>query len=81
MLIKSPKKSDLKEHQVTDESVYLQRRELIKKMGFVGAGTLLSSAIPGCKNPGSSSYIIFILSRTSVDSESPFERITICLCF
>ncbi len=50
MLIKSPKKSDLKEHQVTDESVYLQRRELIKKMGFVGAGTLISSAIPSVAN-------------------------------
>ena len=50
MLIKSPKQSDLKEYQVTDESVYLQRRELIKKMGFVGAGTLLASAIPSIAN-------------------------------
>jgi sulfoxide reductase catalytic subunit YedY len=46
MLIKSPAKSSLKEHQVTDESVYLQRRQLVKKMGFVGAGTLISSVIP-----------------------------------
>lgn len=46
MLIKSSVESSLKEHQVTDESVYLQRRQIIKKMGFVGAGALLSSAIP-----------------------------------
>ncbi|MFT6207278.1 MAG: sulfoxide reductase catalytic subunit YedY, partial [Colwellia sp.] len=46
MLIKSPAKSSLKEHQVTDESVYLQRRQLVKNMGFIGAGTLISSAIP-----------------------------------
>jgi len=43
MLIKSPQKSSLQESQVTDQSVYLQRREIIKKMGFIGAGSLLSS--------------------------------------
>jgi sulfoxide reductase catalytic subunit YedY len=50
MLIKSPKKSSLLDHQVTDESVYLQRRNLIKKMGFVGAGALLSSTISQVAN-------------------------------
>ena len=47
MLIKTPKKSDLKESQVTEENVYLQRRKLLKNMGFIGAGSLLSSAAHG----------------------------------
>ena len=42
MLIKRSKKADLKEHQVTDEKIYLQRRRYIKQMGFLGAGSLLS---------------------------------------
>lgn len=44
MLIKNPKSYELKEHQVTDETTYLNRRELLKKMGYVGAGSLLASA-------------------------------------
>ncbi|MAG77363.1 MAG: protein-methionine-sulfoxide reductase catalytic subunit MsrP [Colwelliaceae bacterium] len=44
MLIKNPKSYELKEHQVTDEKTYLNRRELLKKMGYVGAGSLLASA-------------------------------------
>ncbi|WP_416306035.1 protein-methionine-sulfoxide reductase catalytic subunit MsrP [Neptunicella sp. SCSIO 80796] len=45
MLIKIPRTSKLTENQVTDEAVYLQRRQLLKKMGFIGAGALLSGAI------------------------------------
>jgi len=44
MLIKSPAKSALTEHHVTDENVYVDRRSLLKKMGFLGAGTLLATA-------------------------------------
>jgi sulfoxide reductase catalytic subunit YedY len=44
MIIKTTSTSDCKEHDVTDENVYHQRRELIKKMGFLGAGSLLSSS-------------------------------------
>jgi len=44
MIIKTTSSSDCKEHDVTDEKVYQQRRELIKKMGFLGAGSLLSSS-------------------------------------
>tara|TARA_R110002012_G_scaffold155779_1_gene316616 strand:+ start:1075 stop:2073 length:999 start_codon:yes stop_codon:yes gene_type:complete len=43
MLIKTPKASVICESQVTDESVYNQRRDIIKSMGFVGASALLSS--------------------------------------
>ena len=45
MLIKIPKKSHLNDFDVTDESIYHQRRSLLKKMGFLGAGALLNSAI------------------------------------
>ncbi|WP_438862887.1 protein-methionine-sulfoxide reductase catalytic subunit MsrP [Neptunicella sp.] len=44
MLIKIPAKSELLENQITDESIYLQRRQILKTMGFVGAGALLSGA-------------------------------------
>ncbi|WP_158968834.1 protein-methionine-sulfoxide reductase catalytic subunit MsrP [Paraglaciecola sp. L3A3] len=43
MLIKSTKKSDIKESQVTDEQVYNNRRHMLKTMGFLGASALLSS--------------------------------------
>ncbi|MDP5032395.1 MAG: protein-methionine-sulfoxide reductase catalytic subunit MsrP [Paraglaciecola sp.] len=43
MLIKTPAKSTCKEHQVTDETVYKQRRQIIKSMGFLGAASLLQS--------------------------------------
>ena len=42
MLIKSIKPSDCREHQVTDEKIYLDRRHYLKQMGFLGAGALLS---------------------------------------
>ena len=43
MLIKLSNHNTLKDHHVTDEQVYLQRRQLIKKMGFLGAGALLAN--------------------------------------
>jgi len=45
MLIKTPAKSLLKENQVTDESLYMNRRDLLKKLGYLGAGTLLSTSV------------------------------------
>ena len=44
MLIKRTNRSDSKESDVTDEKIYLNRREIVKKMGFLGAGTLLSTS-------------------------------------
>lgn len=43
MLIKKTTFSALKENNVTDESVYFNRRQILKKMGFIGAGALLAS--------------------------------------
>jgi len=52
MLIKTPKKSYLNDSNVTAESVYLERRSLLKQMGFLGAGALMSSAISKSANAG-----------------------------
>lgn len=52
MLIKNSSKSTLGYSDVTDESIYLNRRSLLKKMGFLGAGTLMSSAIANNANAG-----------------------------
>lgn len=42
MLIKTTTHSSCKEHQITEEKVYFERRDMLKKMGFFGAGALLS---------------------------------------
>ena len=52
MLIKIPSKNTLKDANVTDESIYLERRSLLKKMGFLGAGTLIGSAITSNASAG-----------------------------
>lgn len=44
MLIKLAQSCEEKESQVTDEGVYLQRRQLLKQFGFLGAGALLAGA-------------------------------------
>ncbi|MGS2720073.1 protein-methionine-sulfoxide reductase catalytic subunit MsrP [Paraglaciecola aestuariivivens] len=43
MLIKRTKGSDISENQVTNQDVYLNRRKLLKSMGFIGASSLLTS--------------------------------------
>lgn len=45
MLIRTPKKSYLNDSHVTDESIYHERRSLLKHLGFLGASALMSSAI------------------------------------
>lgn len=48
MLLKFKKAHQINENEVTDETLFNQRRHLIKKMGFMGAGSLLSgSAVAG----------------------------------
>ncbi len=44
MLIKKTLPSDIKESQITEESVYRDRRNVLKSLGFLGAGALLSSS-------------------------------------
>jgi len=43
VLIKTPKPSQLSDNDVTDEQVYHDRRNIIKKLGYSGAMALLSS--------------------------------------
>lgn len=43
MLIRTPKPSEIKESQVTDEHIYQNRRQLLKSMGFLGASALMVS--------------------------------------
>ena len=52
MLIKTPQRSRLLESDVTDESVYHERRSLLKNMGFLGAGALMSAALSKNANAG-----------------------------
>lgn len=52
MLIKIPQHFHLLESDVTDESVYLERRSLLKNMGFLGAGALMSAALSKNANAG-----------------------------
>ena len=44
MLIKTPAKSACNENQVTDESIYHQRRAILKSLGFIGAASLLQTS-------------------------------------
>jgi sulfoxide reductase catalytic subunit YedY len=44
MLINTKKNHQLSEQQVTDESAYYGRRELLKKLGYLGVGSLLAQS-------------------------------------
>src|SRR5687768_15534734 len=46
MLIRIPKGWEMPEREATPESVYLNRRALLKAAGFLGAGELLRAADP-----------------------------------
>jgi sulfoxide reductase catalytic subunit YedY len=52
MLIKIPQRSHLNEYDITDEAVYRDRRSLLKSMGFVGAGALMTAALNKNANAG-----------------------------
>lgn len=43
----TPTKNSLKESDVTDESIYTNRRSLLRGMGFIGASSLLASHAQG----------------------------------
>ena len=44
MLIKNTMCHDINESKVTPENIFLQRRTLLKAMGFIGSGTLLAGS-------------------------------------
>jgi sulfoxide reductase catalytic subunit YedY len=45
VLIKKNVRYDIKESQITPENVFLERRTILKGMGFIGAGTLLANSV------------------------------------
>lgn len=77
MLIKTPAKNTLKDNDVTDESVYLNRRKLLKQMGFVGAGALLSNAssAKGFDFFGDDKKSVFQTSALTYKKDSPSQQI------
>jgi sulfoxide reductase catalytic subunit YedY len=44
MLVKTKKSYQIPENQVTDENIYNSRRSLLKKLGYLGAGSLLAGS-------------------------------------
>ncbi|MFT5276962.1 MAG: sulfoxide reductase catalytic subunit YedY [Glaciecola sp.] len=44
MILKFDKANSLSENDVTDESIYKQRRDVLKKLGYLGAGSLLAAS-------------------------------------
>ncbi len=52
MLIKIPKGWEIPERQATPEAVYVNRRTLLKNMGFLGLSGLLQSALEGASTAG-----------------------------
>ncbi len=44
MIFKFDKANSLSENDVTDESIYKQRRDILKKLGYLGAGSLLAAS-------------------------------------
>ena len=52
MLIQIPKSYQLNENAVTDENTYNSRRDVLKKLGFLGAGAILGSAFSNNANAG-----------------------------
>jgi sulfoxide reductase catalytic subunit YedY len=51
MLFKFHNPNSLTENQVTDEAVYKQRRDVLKKLGYLGAGSLLAASTKASAGP------------------------------
>ena len=60
--------SGLSENDITDESVFLNRRQLLRQLGFIGAGGLLASA-PTHASAG----LLDLLGLTDTPTESGFS--------
>lgn len=74
MLIKNPGSSHLKENEVTDESIYKGRRQILKSMGFVGASALLTSPSSHAINWfGKDDDEVFVTSPLSFESADKFK--------
>ncbi|WP_206483520.1 protein-methionine-sulfoxide reductase catalytic subunit MsrP [Thalassotalea sp. G2M2-11] len=81
--IGQPASWQLAENQVTDEAVYHSRRTLLKKLGFIGAGTLLSTNTQAIdwfssKKPQvfNTSPLTFKAADTSKQTLTPESKVT-----
>ena len=61
-------KNNHKDHQVTDESVYRQRRQLIKA-GLIGAGSVLAPASMALTLPKHQSNAKFSIEKTTLEKD------------
>ena len=77
MLIKTNKAQFLKESDVTDERIYTQRRDIIKKMGFLGAGAMLSSITSPASKAGifSTEPVIFKTNPLSFKEDNVNKKL------
>jgi len=86
MLIINKSEHSLSEADVTDEVVYHSRRTVLKKLGFTGAGALLSGSVQadildifGGKKPKTvfhTSPLVFQPSATTSDQLTPEAKVT-----
>lgn len=74
MLIKIPQHSHLVESDVTDESIYNERRRLLKNMGFLGAGALMSAALSKTANAGFFSDTIPVFKTQALSYKQDFNN-------
>ena len=60
--------SGLSENDITDESVFLNRRQILRQLGFIGAGSLLAST-----SGHASASLLDLLGRNNAPSEEGFR--------
>ena len=60
--------SGLSENDITDESVFLNRRQILRQLGFIGAGSLLAST-----STHASASLLDLLGRNNAPSEEGFR--------
>ena len=70
MLIKRP--NDVLSSEITDESVYLKRRELLKRAGLVTAGALAGhSVFAAASEEGPSGRILTDIRKSPLSTDEP----------
>ncbi|MDP5252683.1 MULTISPECIES: protein-methionine-sulfoxide reductase catalytic subunit MsrP [unclassified Vibrio] len=74
-----------KDHQVTDESVYLSRRKVLAQMGFAGVGALISQKASAFdwwqqgdddNTPPMTQSLTYSADKSQQQTLTPFEKVT-----
>ncbi|TRX57452.1 protein-methionine-sulfoxide reductase catalytic subunit MsrP [Thalassomonas sp. M1454] len=79
MLIKIKRNNELTENDVTDESVYKERRKLLKGLGFAGASTLLAGtglSLNALAKDSDSSFKTTPLKFTKTNAKQITDKLT-----